>query len=264
MWFKAQFRLLILLGVIFFCLDAGLAASQTPPPSTDCQQGYLNLLDNLSAFNKKLVAACSQLIRTGSVTGRILAAAYYNRSIALIIDTWPAHEQSKVEPALIDLEQAMRFDPNEGLLYTARGYIRHARADVDRAIVDYSEALRLSLPRNFVLLTRSLRGNAYMAKGEYDRAITDYDEAVRIRAADPSNESYLGVNLAAGDIIANRGLAWLMKGNIDRAAIAFDDSLKKAMLPKHPFAFYGRGVVRMRKGDRAGAERDLIKALALD
>ncbi|MBZ0148897.1 MAG: tetratricopeptide repeat protein [Pseudorhodoplanes sp.] len=265
MWLEERPRILIPLTMAFFCLGADLAASQTAPRLNDCRQGYLNLLDNLHLFNKALVAACNQLIRTGGESGRGLAAGYFNRSIALIINTWPAHEQSKVAPALIDLDQAMRLDPNEGLLFTARGYLRHARADFDRAIVDYSEALRLSLPRNFVLLTRSLRGNAYMGKREYDRAIADYDEAMKLLLADPADKSYAGAKVATGNVQISRGWAWLMKENTDHALADFNDHIRKGdwFVDRAPAAFYGRSLARLRKGDRAGAERDMVIALAL-
>jgi tetratricopeptide (TPR) repeat protein len=258
--------IVVLLGALFICVKVEVVTSQTISPSSDCRRGYLNLFDDLVAFNTELVAACNELIRTGDASGRALAAAFYNRSIALIIGTWPAHERAKLEPALIDLDQAIRLDPNEGVIFTARGYVWHARANLERAIFDYSDALRLPLPRSFIVLTRSLRGNAYMVKGEYDLAISDYDGVVKFLAADAANSNYSGPELATGNVLISRGWAWLMKGDTDRALMAFDKHIKRTDWFDNgsPLAFYGRSMARQRKGDRAGAEQDLIIALVLD
>src|SRR5262249_21929950 len=49
--------------------------------------------------------------------------------------------------------------------------------DYDRAIADYSEAIRLN-PQ--YALAFDNRGNAYWNKADYDRALSDYNEAIRL------------------------------------------------------------------------------------
>jgi tetratricopeptide (TPR) repeat protein len=55
------------------------------------------------------------------------------------------------------------------------------KKDYDRAIADYSEALKLQ-PNNAVI--HNNRGTAFHFKKNYDRAIADYDQAIKI---DPNN-----------------------------------------------------------------------------
>jgi lipoprotein NlpI len=55
------------------------------------------------------------------------------------------------------------------------GYFR--KGDLDRAIADYNEAIRLN-PKDFDNFTN--RGLVYMHKGDFDRAIADYNEAIRL------------------------------------------------------------------------------------
>jgi tetratricopeptide (TPR) repeat protein len=65
---------------------------------------------------------------------------------------------------------------NRGVEYKAKG-------DLDRAIVDYSEAIRLD-PK--FAPPYSNRGNAYKPKDDLDRAIADLTVAIRL---DPKNEA---------------------------------------------------------------------------
>jgi tetratricopeptide (TPR) repeat protein len=63
---------------------------------------------------------------------------------------------------------------NQAIAYTSRGVEWRAKRQLDRAIADHSQAIKLdpSLSEAFYN-----RGNAYGDKGENDRAITDYDQA---------------------------------------------------------------------------------------
>ena len=60
-----------------------------------------------------------------------------------------------------------------------RGIAYKAKDDYDRAIADYTDAIRLD-PKNDTAYDR--RGDAYRAKGDFDHAIADYGEAIRLRS----------------------------------------------------------------------------------
>jgi tetratricopeptide (TPR) repeat protein len=86
---------------------------------------------------------------------------------------------------------------NQAIAYTSRGVEWRAKRQLDRAIADHTQAIKLdpSLSEAFYN-----RGNAYGDKGENDRAITDYDQAIRL------NPKFAGA-------FNNRGLARRQKGD---------------------------------------------------
>ena len=65
--------------------------------------------------------------------------------------------------------------------YYNRGNAHKDKGDNDRAIKDYSEAIRLD-PKYVVAYFN--RGSVYSYKGDYDRAIKDFDEAIRLDPKD--------------------------------------------------------------------------------
>jgi tetratricopeptide (TPR) repeat protein len=70
--------------------------------------------------------------------------------------------------------------------YYNRGIAYRSKGNLDRAIDDFTQAIRLdSRESEFV----NDRGAAYHAKGDIDRAIADYDKAIQLnpKAAEPYN-----------------------------------------------------------------------------
>jgi tetratricopeptide (TPR) repeat protein len=94
-------------------------------------------------------------------------------------------------------------------LFHNRGIAYRLKGDLDHAIQDYGQAIKLD-PK-FALAFNN-RGVAYDRKGEYDRAIQDYDQALALQ---PSAEMQF-----------NRGNAYLAKGQYDHAIDAFNQALK--------------------------------------
>ncbi len=58
-----------------------------------------------------------------------------------------------------------------------RGNAYQAKGDLDRAIADYDETIRLA-PN--IAQAFNGRANVYAAKGDLDRAFADYDQAIRL------------------------------------------------------------------------------------
>ena len=82
-------------------------------------------------------------------------------------------------------------------LFTLRGFAHKARGELDQAIADYSESIRLD-PRNaFVFVDL---GVTHENKGELEQAIADYSEAIRI-------------NPKVVDAFYNRGLLYEKKAH---------------------------------------------------
>ena len=87
--------------------------------------------------------------------------------------------------AIADLGEIIRLDPENVEAFSGRGQIYAFLEDYDRAIADFSEAIRLlqktpGSPPSFALVEAlSDRAAAYSAKGEHERAIADFGEAER-------------------------------------------------------------------------------------
>jgi tetratricopeptide (TPR) repeat protein len=92
---------------------------------------------------------------------------------------------------------------------TYRGTAYRLNGDLDRAIQDFGQAIKLN--GKFAAAYNN-RGVAYDHKGEYDRAIQDYEQAIRLK---PSSEAYF-----------NRGNAYLAKTQYDHAIDDFNQALK--------------------------------------
>jgi len=147
--------------------------------------------------------------------------------------------------ALSDLNEAIRLDPTADA-YCHRGMIRQEMKNYDEAIADFEESLRLAPS---VPITYNNRALAWDALGRYNEAILDYNEAIRI---DP--------NIAG--VYYNRGGTWTRLNQLDKAVVDFDQAIR--LDPKHAFAYSARGWARCLNGDFDKAVIDLDAALRIE
>jgi tetratricopeptide (TPR) repeat protein len=110
------------------------------------------------------------------------------------------------------------------IAYTNRGSAHYNKRDLDRAIADYDEAIRLD-PKSVIPLNG--RGLAYQSKSQYDRAIADFDQSI---ALNPKNA--IAFNL--------RGNAYRIKGRSDRAIQDFGQAIE--LNPNYASAYFGRAL----------------------
>ena len=121
-----------------------------------------------------------------------------NKAVAYLTRGNAYARQSELDRAIDDFTKAMRRNSRSLAAYYNRGNAHFAQENFDQAIIDYSQAISLQPDH---VLSYNGRGNAYLAKGETERAIAEYDKALEI---DPNN------NQAA----QNRALAYTKDGDI--------------------------------------------------
>jgi tetratricopeptide (TPR) repeat protein len=73
------------------------------------------------------------------------------------------------------LSEFIRLSPNSVAAFNERGWSYAKKGDYDRAIADYTEAIRLDPV--WSALPYYNRGSAYEKKGELDKALADFREA---------------------------------------------------------------------------------------
>ena len=130
------------------------------------------------------------------------------------------------------------------MAFQNRGNAHGDKGDIDRAIADYSEAIRLD-PK-FAMAFQN-RGNAYSDKGDNDRAIADYSEAIRL---DPTSaRAFVGRGIAFGD-----------KGDNDRAMADYNEAIR--LNPKSALAYFARGRSYLFAGSVEKALADFNQASA--
>ena len=146
---------------------------------------------------------------------------------------------------LASLDQRIASNPRDEAAYYERGQFHAQRGDAAAAIRDFDQTIRLR-PSPEAFNNRCwMRAMA----NELPRALADCNEALKLRPGFP-------------DALDSRGLVHLKSGAF-RAALADYDALLRTD-GQHVAGLYGRGIARLRLGERAQGERDVAEALALN
>lgn len=158
-----------------------------------------------------------------------------------------------LDGALNDTNEALRINANDATSYEKRAAIRSAaRGNLDEIIADCDLALRFD-PKRPVAFT--LRGNAWHQKGQADKALADFAEAL---ALDPSNKLAL----------VSRGVVWLGKNEPEKALADCDKGLADLdeetlrIIPVYRFAFLIRAALLHDRKEYAKALADYDRGLA--
>jgi len=151
--------------------------------------------------------------------------------------------KGEIDRAIKDFDEAIRIKPNNVVLYHNRGLAWYGKGDNEQAIRSYDEAIAIN-PK--YPMAHNDRANVYFRMKEYDKAISGYDDAIRLQPKNPI-------------LYANRGNTYRFKKDYDRALRDFDDAIRLG--PRDSSAVYGRSLVYTDKGDYGRALADLYEAI---
>ncbi|MEQ1775521.1 MAG: tetratricopeptide repeat protein [Burkholderiales bacterium] len=121
--------------------------------------------------------------------------------------------EKKGDEAIDACTRAINAGPrNKALagIYFNRAIEWNAKKDFDRAIADYTEAIKINADYREAF---NNRGNAHRNKKDYDRAIEDYEQAIRIA---PKRGLYH----------RNRGNVLMDKRDYEKALASFNEAIK--------------------------------------
>ncbi len=168
-----------------------------------------------------------------------LSEAYLNR--AGVYAQLGQHDK-----AIADLDQVIKLLPNAPGAYYNRGYSEFAKGQYEKAVADYSDAIRLN-PRFALAYTNRCLTRAVIGKDLSD-AVNDCDEALKL----------LPNSLDARD---TRGFIFLKMCDFPKSIAEYGIALQSD--PSHARAMYGRGLAKLKGGDKAGGEGDMTAATKL-
>lgn len=169
------------------------------------------------------------------------------------------------EKALSDLSEAVRVDPQLDDAWQYRADCHLALGACDRAIEDYSEAIRrhlagrtaggltLKLPSHQRQRYHVNRGLAYLKSGDTKKAVEDFDTAASFGTS--------GLPEVTALACFNRAWTHLKNGDGGRAVEDFTTAIR--LTPTFVAAYEGRAAAHRAVGDSAAADADESKARAV-
>ncbi|MGA9896075.1 MAG: retroviral-like aspartic protease family protein [Xanthobacteraceae bacterium] len=151
-----------------------------------------------------------------------------------------------LDGAIADLDQALRLNAKLAIAYSNRCLARLVKNNIDDAFSDCNEAI---LRDPTAASAFGFRCGAHLARGDVDHALADCDAAIRLNP-----ELYLAYS--------NRCFARTAKGMLEGAITDCDQAIR---LKSDQAAGYGnRCGVRLAQGNNAAAFSDCNRALELD
>ena len=183
-----------------------------------------------------------------------LAIADFDTAIGLVVDDeakiQTLHECRelvvRLREANTEFDQAVADNPDDPDVWHLRGlHYRDEREDYDRAISDFTAALRLTPDNPEILYDRGL---AHENLGDDDSALSDYGNAVTIKPNYP--EAYFAL-----------GMIRTRRRQHQEAIADFDQAISHN--PNYALAYQRRGVCYYQLGNEEQARADFNKAAQL-
>lgn len=223
------------LGALF--LSCVPSYARCPNAACNAVADRCNATDH--AYTKQIVDASHAIAAGADATGpegsKSIAAA------DALLQLWQSGDCAVMMnwAKLSGLADQIAREKNEGaLVRLTRANAYYAKSDFDRAIADFSDAIRLTpvvaIPnKNTNVEIYSSRGIVYYAKGDIASALADYDEAIRLDAR--SSSAYF-----------RRGIANLFTGALPKALADFNQA--NLLAPKYAYAALWLDIAGQRSG----------------
>jgi tetratricopeptide (TPR) repeat protein len=165
------------------------------------------------------------------------ATEEYSRGVA-------RHQAGDMAGAIAAYTHAIELDPKYADAYYNRGVAYIRQKDYTAAAADFTRKLEISPSDD----AYNNRGNIYFSQGKIEEAIADFTEGLKLKA---SAEGY-----------ADRGTAYQQT---KRYALALGDYERAIELnPKFGRAYVLRGLILLKQGQSATAQKDFDKGFELD
>ena len=185
--------------------------------------------------------SCSKAIAAKRLAGPELAKIYATRGS---IYYFMKNDHDK---AIADYSEAIRLAPKLTKAYFDRAYAYdNGKKDFDRAVADYDSVIRLD-PNNAEAFAK--RASSYSSKKQYDLAIADLNQAIRLAPKDSSHFFYRGM------------VYYYHKADYDRAIADFNEAIR--LTPDRATYVASRGESYEKKGEFDRALADYRMALSI-
>jgi tetratricopeptide (TPR) repeat protein len=158
----------------------------------------------------------------------------------------PALPGGAGDKAVADDSGAAKPGPGDARTYVALGDDHAESGNLNKAIANYTEAIKLDARYAFAY---SRRASAWMKKHERQKAIADYSVAIALEPRNPSH-------------FLSRGTVWSREGDHAPAIADFDEAIRLA--PNDADAYIARATEWEKDYQLDQAIADYQKAIALD
>lgn len=201
---------------------------------------------NVARLHAALGQVEPALAAVNKAAGLMPEAVYPARYKAGLLDRFGRRDDAKAAymqaVRLADREIAARKDDSTFLIMDKIALLSASREH--RAAIDLATARLKQRPDSIQFLTARCRARA-VAEVELNEALRDCNLALKL---EPENSMATEA----------RALLKLRMGRWDEAIADYDDVLR--WLQNTPSAYHGRGIAKLRKGDKAGGEKDIAAA----